>query len=84
MRFSFRCPEAGSMSSSLKLPLLIRPLQAAAILVFGALLAPHRATAEIILDDFDDSAMVVSPEMEGDLIVTDNVGALGATRTLSI
>jgi hypothetical protein len=54
------------------------------ILAAGILVAPNRAGAAFILDDFDDPASVVSPEMEGDLIETEDVGSLNATRTLLI
>ncbi|MEQ8838181.1 MAG: hypothetical protein RID07_15350 [Lacipirellulaceae bacterium] len=42
------------------------------------------AQGAFILDDFDDPAEVVSPEMEGDLIETLNVGDQNAARTLAI
>jgi len=42
------------------------------------------AQAAIILDDFDDSAETVSPEMLNDTIFTTNVGGLSATRELRI
>ncbi|NOZ40087.1 MAG: hypothetical protein GXP24_07665 [Planctomycetes bacterium] len=40
--------------------------------------------AAFILDDFDDSAQVASPEMEGIPTITQNVGALNARRRLEI
>ena len=47
-------------------------------------LFPRTLRAEFILDDFDDPAQVVSPEMEGVPVDTENVGALGAKRGISI
>jgi hypothetical protein len=54
--------------------------------VFGllTLAVAQSLRAEIILDDFDDPAEVISPEMEGDFVVTNNVGPLNATRTFLI
>ena len=40
--------------------------------------------AEFILDDFDDVAELKSPEMEGELVETANVGDLSSTRKVSI
>ncbi len=40
--------------------------------------------AGFVLDDFDDPAGVVSPEMEGIPTITDNVGILAARRRLEI
>jgi hypothetical protein len=84
MRISFRCDEAGSMRSSLELPLVIRPLRTAAILVLGALLAPLSATAEVIIDDFDEPVLVASPQSDNEWMTTDNVGPLSATRQVRI
>ena len=40
--------------------------------------------AGFILDDFDDPAEVVSPEMESEFVQTNNVGLLNATRNIRI
>ena len=40
--------------------------------------------AEFILDDFNDSAQVVSPEMEGDRVTTSSVGFLKTRRQIVI
>ncbi len=51
-------------------------------LAFG--FSAHPVYAEFILDDFDDSAEVVSPEMENVPFVSSDVGTLNATRTIEI
>ena len=47
------------------------------------ILAPLAARAEFILDDFDDPAMVTSPESD-QYVVTTKVGPLNATRQIRI
>lgn len=59
-------------------------LLAATVLTTGAIFAPSLASAEIILDDFDDPAQVVSPEMEDEFVVTEGVDDLSATRRIRI
>jgi hypothetical protein len=49
-----------------------------------ALCALSYTRAEFVLDDFNDSAQVVSPAMEGQLIGTDHVGDLDAHRDIYI
>jgi hypothetical protein len=50
----------------------------------AALLMPVPAFAEIVLDDFDDPAEVVTPLMEGEFVVTEDVGDLSARRTFLV
>lgn len=52
------------------------------MLLFAFTARPLHAT--FILDDFDDPAEVISPEMKGISVTTINVGALSATRSISI
>ena len=52
------------------------------ILAAGILITAVRADAAFILDDFDDLSIATSPEMENQLVVTENVGMLGASRRI--
>jgi hypothetical protein len=64
----------------------MRPLMK--MLLLGAMLAavgqPGALQAELILDDFDDPAEAVSPDMLEESIVTANVGDLNASRSFRI
>ncbi len=51
---------------------------------FGLFLNPQTARAAFILDDFDDPAQVVSPEMQNDEITTSNVGDFDSERSMEI
>jgi hypothetical protein len=55
----------------------------AALCVFHSF-QPHDANADIIIDDFDDPASVIAPEMENAFITTLDVGPLNATRRVRI
>jgi hypothetical protein len=54
------------------------------VLVFGVLRVPATAYAEIIVDDFNDPAEVVSPGMFDEFITTADVGPLNATRRMRL
>jgi hypothetical protein len=47
-------------------------------------IAAPSCRAEFILDDFDDPAEVISPQMKGIFVDTEHVGSLNATRSLRI
>lgn len=59
-------------------------LLAGLILASGVLLPPCAAHAEIILDDFDDSVLVASPQSDNQWVTTENVGPLNAMRQVRI
>lgn len=59
-------------------------LLAALTVAVTALLAPSQVAADIILDEFTDSAMVEIPRMEDVFVETPNVGDLNARREIAI
>jgi hypothetical protein len=58
-------------------------LFSATIFAASCLSFPNQASAEVVLDEFDVPAIAISPEMENELIVTESVGFLNATRQIS-
>ena len=54
------------------------------ILLLSTSFTTAQLHAEFILDDFDDSAEAVSPEMENEFVTTQNVGELNAVRNIRI
>jgi hypothetical protein len=54
------------------------------LLTLGCWLAANHAHAAFVLDDFNDSVSVTSPESDNQWAITDDVGPLNATRHVRI
>lgn len=83
MRISYQCHEVARMEISRLLSRIMRPLPRLCIVAAAILLASGTTRAEIVVDDFDDSAVVTEITRSTERpAVTKHVGNLDAFREM--